>query len=187
MRWPHLKELGILTWIENNIKEYRIKHLGFSFHDDYDTFKEIVDDCDRWTLCQIQYNFMDIEYQAGIKGHQYAAEKGLAVVIMEPIRRGQLSRKTPEAVLNLYKSAPVERSPAEWALQWLWDQPEVSTVLSGMSAMDHIIENVASADRSGPNVLTEDERSMVKQVADKYRELAPIPCSLLRGVFNSSA
>jgi hypothetical protein len=177
-RWPQLKDMGVLTWAEGAIGDGRIKHLGFSFHDDYDVFKGIVDDYDRWTLCQIQYNFMDTEYQAGTEGLQYAAEKGLAVVIMEPIRGGQLSKQPPDDVVSLYGSASTQRSPAEWALQWIWNQPEVSTVLSGMTAMDHVVENVAAADRSGPDTLAEDELSLIKQVEEEYRKLSPIPCTL---------
>jgi predicted aldo/keto reductase-like oxidoreductase len=170
--------MGVLTWAEGAISDGRIKHLGFSFHDDYDVFKGIVDDYDRWTLCQIQYNFMDTEYQAGTEGLQYAAEKGLAVVIMEPIRGGQLSKRPPDDVASLYGSASIQRSPAEWALQWIWNQPEVSTVLSGMTAMDHVIENVEAADRSGPDTLAEDELSLIKQVEEEYRKRSPIPCTL---------
>ena len=177
VRWPQLRDMGVLTWAEDAISDGRIKYLGFSFHDDYEVFKGIVDDYDGWTLCQIQYNFMDTEYQAGKKGLQYAAEKGLAVVVMEPIKGGQLSKQPPDNVANLYKSAEIQRSPAEWALQWIWDQPEVSTVLSGMSAMDHVVENVEAADRSGSNSLTEDERDLIKQVEEGYKGRSPIPCT----------
>ena len=176
-RWPGLRDMGVLTWAEDAISDGRIRYLGFSFHDDYEVFKGIVDDYDSWTFCQIQYNFMDTEYQAGTKGLQYAAEKGLAVVIMEPIRGGQLAKQPPDEVVNLYKSAKIQRSPAEWALQWIWDQPEVSTVLSGMTTMDHVIENVEAADRSGPNSLTADERDLIKQVEKEYKKRSPIPCT----------
>ena len=176
-RWPGLRDMGVLTWAEDAISDGRIRYLGFSFHDDYEVFKGIVDDYDSWTFCQIQYNFMDTEYQAGTKGLQYAAEKGLAVVIMEPIRGGQLAKQPPDEVVKLYKSAKIQRSPAEWALQWIWDQPEVSTVLSGMTTMDHVIENVEAADRSGPNSLTADERDLIKQVEKEYKKRSPIPCT----------
>ena len=150
--WPKIHELEVFNWAERAIKDGRFLYLGFSFHDDYEVFKEIIDAYDKWTFCQIQYNFMDTEYQAGTKGLKYAAEKGLAVVIMEPIRGGQLAKKPPETVVRLWESAPIKRSPAEWALQWVWNQPEVSTVLSGMTTMDQVIENVESANRSDPNI-----------------------------------
>ncbi|MBW1709333.1 MAG: aldo/keto reductase [Deltaproteobacteria bacterium] len=176
-RWPKLRDLEVLSWAEKAISDDRIGHLGFSFHDEYEVFEEIVDAYDKWALCQIQYNYMDTEYQAGTKGLKYAAEKGLAVVIMEPIRGGQLAKKPPEGVAKLWDSASDSRSPSEWALQWVWNQPEVSTVLSGMSKMDHVIENVAAADRSGSNTLTGDELSLITRVQEEFRKRSSIPCT----------
>jgi len=125
-RWPDMRDMGVLKWAEKAKSDGRIGHLGFSFHDDFEVFQEIIDGYDGWTLCQIQYNYMDTEYQAGTKGLKYAAEKGLAVVIMEPIRGGQLAKNPPESVAELWKTAERQWSPAEWALQWIWNQPEVS-------------------------------------------------------------
>ncbi|MCJ7833247.1 MAG: aldo/keto reductase, partial [Deltaproteobacteria bacterium] len=133
--WPKLRDLDVLKWAEKTIADGRIRHLGFSFHDDLDTFKQIVDAYDKWTLCQIQYNYMDIEYQAGTEGLKYAAGKGLAVVIMEPLRGGQLAKKPPESVKAIWEGSKIKRTPADWALQWLWNQPEVSVVLSGMTTI----------------------------------------------------
>ena len=140
-------------------------------------FKDIVDGYDNWTLCQIQYNYMDIAYQAGIKGLKYASEKGLAVVIMEPLRGGQLSKEPPAEVARLWATARQKRTPAEWALQWVWNHPEVSLVLSGMTAMEHVVENIAIANRSGPGTLTADELSLIDQVREAYRKLSPVPCT----------
>lgn len=175
--WPKISELEVFNWAEKAIREGRFLHLGFSFHDEYEVFKEIIDGYDKWTFCQIQYNFMDTEYQAGTKGLKYAAGKGLAVVIMEPIRGGQLAKKPPETVVRLWESAPVKKSPAEWALQWVWNQPEVSTVLSGMTTMDQVIENVESADRSGPDILMPEELYLIEQVQAEYRKRTAIPCT----------
>jgi len=175
--WPKLRDLEVLRWAEGAMADGRIGHLGFSFHDDFEVFREIVDAYDNWTLCQIQYNYMDIEYQAGTRGLRYAADKGLAVVIMEPLRGGRLSKEPPEQVAKLWASAPKKRSPAEWALQWVWNQPEVSVVLSGMSAMEHVVENVAAADRSGPGSITADELALIDRVREAYRELSPVPCT----------
>jgi uncharacterized protein len=175
--WPKVRDLKVLSWAEKTIKEGRFGHLGFSFHDEYEVFQEIVDAYDQWTFCQIQYNFMDTEYQAGTKGLQYAAGKGLAMVIMEPIRGGQLAKQPPETVAEIWKSAAKKRSPAEWALQWVWNQPEVSMVLSGMSTMDQVIENIGSAERSGPNLLNQEELDLVDRVQEEYRKRSPIPCT----------
>jgi len=176
--WTRVRDLGVLDWAERAMADGRIGHFGSSFHDEYEVFQEIVDAYD-WTFCQIQYNYMDIEKQAGIKGLKYAASKGLAVVIMEPLFGGRLVNP-PEPIQAIFDSATKIRTPADWALQWLWDQPEVSVTLSGMSAMVQVEENVASADASGPGTLTEEELALIEQVREKYRQFCPIPCTQCR-------
>jgi predicted aldo/keto reductase-like oxidoreductase len=175
--WAKLRDLGVITWAEGALADGRIGHLGFSFHDDLDAFKEIIDAYDRWTFCQIQYNFMDVEFQAGTEGLKYAAEKGLGVVVMEPIRGGHLTKKLPDSIDELWKSAPKHRAPADWALQFVWNHPEVSTVLSGMTAMQHVEENVASADRSAAGSLSPEEIELISKVREEYQRLSPIPCT----------
>ena len=174
--WRKVHGLGVLDWAEGAIADGRIRYLGFSFHDDYDTFQEIVDAYDRWTFCQIQYNYMDIENQAGTKGLKYAASKGMAVVVMEPLLGGKLVNP-PEAVQALWDTAATKRSAADWALQWLWNQPEVSVVLSGMSAMEQVEQNLVSASRSGAGSLSGADRDLLKRVQAKYSELNPVPCT----------
>jgi len=176
-RWKEMRELNVLDWAERAMADGRFHHLGFSFHDSYKAFQEIVDVYDGWTFCQIQYNYMDVEEQAGVRGLKYAAAKGLAVVVMEPIRGGQLAASPPQPILDLWDTAPMKRTPAEWALQWVWNQPEVSLALSGMSTMEQVQENIASAGRSGPGTLTDEEVALIARVRDKYRELVPIPCT----------
>ncbi len=175
-RWDKMRELDYFSWAEKALADGRIGHLGFSFHDDYEVLKEIVDGYDNWTFCQIQYNYMDIENQAGTKGLKYAASKGLAVVIMEPLLGGKLV-DPPQEVQEIWKSAPQERTPADWALQWQWNQPEVSVVLSGMSTMQQVRENVASADASAVGSLSQEELDVIAQVRERYEELSPIPCT----------
>jgi uncharacterized protein len=175
--WPKLRDLDVLKWAEGAIADGRIGHIGFSFHDGLDLFKEIVDAYDKWTFCQIQYNYMDVEYQAGTEGLRYAAEKGLAVVIMEPLRGGQLSKEQPQAVKKFLESAPFKRSPADLALQWIWSQPEVSVVLSGMTEMKHVLENVVSAEKSRIGLLSDEEMAIVDRIREEYRRLSPIPCT----------
>ena len=175
--WPKLRDWEVLNWAETAIGDGRIQYLGFSFHDELAVFKEIVDATDRWAFCQIQYNLMDIEYQAGYEGLQYAADKGLAVVVMEPLRGGQLTNKIPKSVEALWESAPTHRTPAEWALQWIWNHPEVSVTLSGMSTLQQVVENLETADRSEAGTLTDEELNLIDKVREQYRELAPVPCT----------
>ena len=177
-RWHTLRALNVTAWAEKQLAAGKIRHIGFSFHDRYAAFQEIVDDYDGWDFCQIQYNFMDVNEQAGMRGLHYAAEKGLAVIVMEPLRGGKLAKNPPPApVARLWAQAPIQRTPADWALQWVWNQPEVAVALSGMSAMEHVVENLESADRSAPGSLTEAELAVFDLVREKYKELCPIPCT----------
>ncbi|MFP3898042.1 MAG: aldo/keto reductase [Dehalococcoidia bacterium] len=175
-RWPVIRDLGVIRWAEGAMARGRFDHLAFSFHDSFETFQEIVDYYDNWTFAQIQYNYMDVDYQAGRRGVEYAANKGLAVVVMEPVRGGRLA-EAPAPVAEVWDSAPHRRSPAEWALLWVWDQPEVSVVLSGMSTMEQVVENVAIADRARPGMLTPEELAVIDQAREAYKGLAPIPCT----------
>ncbi len=177
--WRKMCDLGVLSWAEGAIADGRIHYLGFSFHDRYEAFQEIVDGYDGWTFCQIQYNYMDIENQAGVKGLQYAAAKGLAVVIMEPLLGGKLARP-PESIQAMWDASPEKRTPVEWALQWLWSQPEVSVVLSGMNTMQQVQENIAYADRSGIGTLGPEHLALIDRIREKYNGLCPIPCTNCR-------
>jgi len=162
-RWDSVLALGVLPRAEAALKDGRIGHLGFSFHDGTGVFKEIVDGYDGWTLCQIQYNYMDTENQAGSAGLKYAASRGLAVVVMEPLLGGRLANP-PGPVCELFDGFPVKRTPAEWGLQWVWDQPEVSVVLSGMSTIDQVMENVRAAERSAVGSLGPAEHDLIRRV-----------------------
>jgi predicted aldo/keto reductase-like oxidoreductase len=177
--WPKMRDLGVFEWAEGAIADGRIGCLGFSFHDAYDVFQEIVDAYDGWSMCQIQYNYMDIQNQAGTRGLQYAASKGLAVVIMEPLLGGKLANP-PQPVQALWDTVARQRSPAEWGLQWLWNQPEVSVVLSGMNEMQHLKENIASASSSGVGTLTQGDLALVNSVRERYRQYRGIPCTQCR-------
>lgn len=177
-RWDKLRNLGVLDWAAQAVAEGRIGHLGFSFHDDYAAFQEIVDAYD-WTLCQIQYNYMDADSQAGMRGLHYAAAKGLAVVVMGPLLGGSLV-EPPPVIQALWDAAPVQRTPADWALQWVWNQTEVSVVLSGMGTMDQLTENLRSADAARAGSLTEDELATIDMVREIYRQKRPIPCTACR-------
>jgi hypothetical protein len=179
-RWQKLQASDVISWAEKKIDEGKFRHLGFSFHDEYDVFESIIDSYDSWTLCQIQYNYADPEYQAGTRGLMYAASKGLAVVVMEPIAGGRLAIKPPKLVQDMWTESRVERTQAEWALLWIWNQPEVSVALSGMSTMEQVKENVRTASHSGINKLTREELSLISQVALKYKNAGFVGCTACR-------
>jgi len=174
--WELAKKLDVFTWAEKAIAGGRIGNLGFSFHDRYEVFKEMVDGYDKWAMCQIQYNYMDEKHQAGTKGLKYAAGKGIPVVIMEPVRGGQLSNP-PESVKKIFDQSGVDRSPSAWALNWVWSHPEVNLTLSGMSTMDQVIENVKSASKPDAGKLSREEFAVVEKVRKAFRKLSPILCT----------
>ena len=182
-RWKQVKELDALKWAEEMKAKGKIRHIGFSFHDSFEAFKEIINGYDDWTLCQIQYNYIDNESSSrspGTEGLKYAASKGLAVVVMEPIQGGNLAMKQRPEVQSLWYEAEVKRSPAEWALQWVWNQPEVSVALSGMSTFQQVVENLQSADRSGPGTLSEKELKIVSRVRKQYLDYGLVGCTECR-------
>lgn len=174
--WHKAKDLGVLDFLDKALSDGRIKHAGFSFHDDIDTFKEIVDSYD-WTFCQIQYNYMDENFQAGTEGLEYAAAKGLAVVIMEPLRGGKLAQEPPIEVKEIFNRARVKRTPADWGLSWVLNHPEVKVVLSGMTTMEQLVENLKTADKTLPNSLSKEDLNIVEDVKIKYNELTIISCT----------
>ena len=143
--WKKLSQLGLAEFLDAALADGRIKHAGFSFHDEAPLFKPIVDAYD-WSFCQIQYNFMDEDFQAGRAGLEYAASKGLGVIIMEPLRGGGLAARIPEDVQAVWDKSRVKRTPAEWALRFVWNRPEVSVVLSGMTEPWQMEENVRIAE-----------------------------------------
>lgn len=174
--WEFYREGDFFEWLEEAQADGRLNHIGFSFHDDLGTFKAIVNGYS-WDFCQIMYNYLDQDFQAGREGLEYAADQGLGVVIMEPLRGGQLATQLPSGVQKLFDGAKVERDTVDWALSWLWNQPEVSVVLSGMSTMDQVKQNLSIADRSGVGELTEDELRMIERARRKYGDLLAVGCT----------
>lgn len=174
--WRRMKELGVADFLEKARADGRIVNVGFSSHSAVGDFKEIVDDYD-WDFCQIQYNYLDETNQAGTEGLRYAAEKGLGVVVMEPLRGGYLARDPPAQVQAVWDEADVKRTPAEWALRWVWNHPEVTVVLSGMNEEAHIEENIRIAGEGSPNSLTEKELEIVGRAAEAYRKLNKVGCT----------
>lgn len=174
--WGRMKELGVAEFLDSAKADGRIVNAGFSSHSAVDDFKRIVDDYD-WDFCQIQYNYLDETNQAGTEGLMYAASKGLGVVIMEPLRGGYLARNPPAPVQAVWDEADVKRTPAEWALRWVWNHPEVTVVLSGMNDEQHIEENIKIAGEAHPNSLTEKELEIVGRAAKAYRETNRVGCT----------
>ncbi len=162
--WKKLLDLGVLEFLNSALEAGKIRFAGFSYHDEIDLFKEIVDAYE-WTFCQIQYNYMDEEYQAGTEGLKYAATKGLAVVAMEPLRGGTLVNGLPPAARKVLEQADPEKSAVAWAFEWLWKHPEVTVVLSGMSHLDHVKENLQlAAELSQKEWEKEDEEAIQSAV-----------------------
>jgi uncharacterized protein len=178
--WRTVVSQGQMASAEQALADGRIRHLGFSFHGLYEDFEKILAASDLWEFVQIQYNYMDEDYQAGRKGLELAAGKGLGVIVMEPVRGGALCNNVPPQVQAVWDEAPTSRTPTAWALDWVWSHPEVSFLLSGMSTMGQVEENLRLAGGSRPGMLTQDDLALVARVRDLYRELSPIPCTACR-------
>jgi predicted aldo/keto reductase-like oxidoreductase len=164
--WEKLLNLDVFEFLDSAVEDGRIGHVGFSFHDELEFFKEIVDSY-KWDFSQIQYNYIDQEFQAGRAGLNYAADK-MGTVIMEPLRGSCLTDNIPLDIQAIWDKSPIKRSLAEWALLFLWDQPEVNVVLSGMSKMEHVVDNINIAEKGHANVLTDDERNLIEEVRETY-------------------
>ncbi|WP_461366412.1 aldo/keto reductase [Candidatus Darwinibacter acetoxidans] len=174
--WQQALENEALEVLEQMQAEGRIRHVGFSFHDDLPAFREIID-AYPWDFCQIQFNYMDECHQAGLAGLKYAASKGLGVVIMEPLRGGRLVQNLPPEVEELFKNASVQRTPAEWALRWVADHPEVSIILSGMSRWSDVKENLRVLSEAEPQSLSKEELAVIAQAQEIYNQRVQIPCT----------
>jgi len=175
--WEQMLGYKALEWAERKRAEGQIEFFGFSFHDSVDVFKSIVDGHDRWDFCQIQYNYMDVENQAGTEGLRYAAGKGLAVIVMEPLLGGRLAGTPPEPVQAIWGRSPNGHSPAARALHWIWNQPEVSLLLSGMSTMEQVVENVETAKASQVRSLSAEQDALFDEARQAYLDLRPVPCT----------
>jgi predicted aldo/keto reductase-like oxidoreductase len=174
-RWPRVRDQGVLAWAEGAIADGRIGHLGFSLHDSYQAFVDILGEYD-WEFCQVQHNLLCEEIQVGSAGVTYAGQRGVGLVIMEPLFGGSLA-DPPDSVREILKSAGSARTLVDLALQWLWNKPGISVVLSGMSALEQVQQNVASASRSGVGTLSEQDLRIVERVQRAYQALNPIPCT----------
>jgi predicted aldo/keto reductase-like oxidoreductase len=180
-RLKKIKDLNLIEKMEESRDNGLFQYIGFSFHDGFDIFQEIIDYY-KWDCCQIQYNYIDINNQAGTKGLQYAGSKDIAVIIMEPILGGKLAipddkLDTRPEIKKILEKFKIKRTMADLALQFVWNHPEVSVVLSGMSAMQHVIENIESANNSGINSLTEEELQIISQLRKGFNQYTAVPCT----------
>ena len=174
--WEKLVDMGILEWISEKKKNGSIRQIGFSYHGNSDMFCQVVDAYD-WDFCQIQYNYLDEHAQAGRAGLQHAAAKGIPVIIMEPLRGGKLVSNLPEKAKNLFAKHPKQYSPAEWAFRWLWDQPEVTCVLSGMNSMEMLQENIRVASECEIGEFTQEDRKLLAQVVEAINSKMKVGCT----------
>ena len=174
--WEKLKAVGVLDWIRAKKESGAIRNIGFSYHGNTENFLKVLGDYD-WDFCQVQYNYLDEVSQAGVKGVKAAAERGIPVVIMEPLRGGKLVNMLPKGALEAMKASGRGWTPAEWGLRWLYDQPEVTVVLSGMNSVEMVEENCRTASEALAGHLTEEDRAVLEVVKKNIREKAKVGCT----------
>ncbi len=174
--WEKLKAVGIEEWIDEKKKSGVIRNIGFSYHGNTDNFLKILNDYD-WDFCQIQYNYLDEDTQAGVDGLKAAADKGIPVVIMEPLRGGKLVNMLPDGAKKAFKESSRGWTPAEWAFRWLYNQEAVTVVLSGMNSVEMVEENCKTASEALPGHLTEEDFKTLDVVKEKIRENEKVGCT----------
>ncbi|MGZ4856830.1 MAG: aldo/keto reductase [Methanobacteriaceae archaeon] len=175
-QWLNLEDLGVLEFLDSALADGRIKYSGFSSHDENEFFQEVIDSYE-WDVCQIQYNYLDENIQAGREGLEYAAKKGIGIVVMEPLKGGVLANQVPQEVQKIWNLAKIHRKPVEWALRYLWDNPKISVVLSGMSDLAQVKENVKIAEVGLANSLNQEERNIMREVKLVYQDKIKVNCS----------
>ena len=174
--WNRLKSLGIEEWIAQKKASGAIRQIGFSYHGNSEMFCNLVDAYD-WDFCQIQYNYMDEHSQAGRRGLYHAHEKGIPVIIMEPLRGGKLVNRLPDTAKKIFEEYKIKRTPAQWAFRWLWNQPEITVVLSGMNSDEMVRDNIQTASTVEVGELGEDEEQMLKQVVAAINTKMKVGCT----------
>jgi len=174
--WQKMKEIGVIDFLGDAVDSGKIINIGFSFHGPREDFKTICDE-NNWKFCQIQYNLLDEYNQAGREGLEYAASKGLGIIIMEPLRGGALAGKLPDQIQKMYNDHDNNWSNAEWALRWIWDHREVTTILSGMNHEDQVVENLNTAISALPGSLAETEKKILTEAGSQYLQLQKVGCT----------
>lgn len=173
--WLKIEKMGVLDFLNRAKEAGKIKYTGFSIHDNFDAFREIVDSYD-WTMCLVQQNYLDADNQVQVKGLKYAGEKGMAVAVMEPLKGGILANP-PDDIQKVWDTAKKKKKPVEWAFSWLANFPEVKVILSGMNELDHVKENIDILSRCKSNSLSKDELSLIEEVREKYNEKIKVNCT----------
>lgn len=173
--WENLYSLGVLDWMQKQKENGKIQFIGFSFHDSFPVFETIINAFE-WDFCQIQLNYMDIDYQAGLKGLKLATKKGIGTIVMEPLKGGRLAK--PRGVMkDLFQKEGVSRDPVQWALDWVWDMPETSMLLSGMSTLVQVKDNIKFAQLAKPNQFSKDDHLFIDKVQKTYESLINVDCT----------
>ncbi|MCD4719804.1 MAG: aldo/keto reductase [Desulfobacula sp.] len=171
-----LLEFGVLEFLSKLKADGIIRNAGFSFHGKRKDFKKIIDSYD-WEFCQIQYNYLDIKSQAGKKGLEYASEKDVGIIIMEPLRGGNLAKNPPKQIKEIWEGSETKRKPVEWSLEWIWNHPQVTTVLSGMNNEDHITQNIKIANKVLPESMSQRDLEIVSKTEKLYRKFMKVGCT----------
>ena len=173
--WNKMRDLGVREFLTDLKASGKIKYACFSFHDDYAVFEEILNAYD-WDMCQIQFNYMDIENQAGIKGLKLAGEKGIPVVVMEGLLGGKLA-SVPEEIKEVFDSYGEHRSPIEWAFRWIGSFPEVATILSGVTNLEQTADNLRIFENVEPGCMSDDELKIIDKVREMFRARIQVDCT----------
>ena len=174
--WSRLLKLGIDDWIREKKESGAIRQIGFSYHGNSEMFCRLID-CYDWDFCQIQYNYMDEHSQAGRRGLYHAYSKGIPVIIMEPLRGGKLVTRLPEEAKHIFASYKVQHTPAQWAFRWLFNQPEVTVVLSGMNSDEMVRDNIHTASTTDVGELTAEDEAMLQQVVRAINSRMKVGCT----------
>jgi len=177
--WDKMKSLGVREFLDKKIAEGKIRFPAFSFHGQAEDFLRICDEYD-WTFAQLQYNYMDADFQAGYKGLKYAAEKGIGVVVMEPLKGGKLAQNIPAEMISVFNNSAIKRSPAEWALRYVWNEKGVSSVLSGMNTMEQVVENIRIADEGLADSLSTEDNLMFGKLQNAMNKRTIADCTACR-------
>jgi len=177
--WARARDMGVREFLDKAKADGRIRFPAFSYHGTAEDFAGVVDDYD-WAFAQIQYNYMDIDYQAGYAGLRYAADKGIGVVVMEPLKGGKLAQNVPGEIQAVFDGTGEQRRPAEWALRYVWNEPAVSLLLSGMNELDQVIENLAAAQRGAAESLTAEELALFDEARRVMHSKVKADCSACR-------